>query len=292
MRPQRILAHAKSAGFAVAFFMLAACQPVDQAPNAVPDGSVKRIITLAPNLTELVYAAGAGDRLVGVVEYSDYPFEARSLPRVGDSFRVDFEAIHMLDPDLVLIWQSGNPVEIVSRLRELGYRVIALEPATLDAVATQIELIGAYAGTDDVAGQTASRFRDQLTRLRQRYADAPLIRVFYQIAAEPYFTVSGEHYINDAIELCGGQNVFADTADLAPSVTLEAIIAENPDAIIASIADDGAWKSGWLKWRSVRAVADANLYTINPDLISRSGPRVVQGIREICAALDEVRKKT
>jgi iron complex transport system substrate-binding protein len=269
---------------------LIGCQPTDSPVAEASGGTASRIISLAPNLTELVFAAGAGDRLVGVVEYSDYPFEARSLQRVGDAFRVDFETIRVLDPDLILVWQSGNPAAIVSRLRELDYRVIELEPATLDSVATQIELIGSLAGTGETANKSARKFRDELAVLRQRYSDAPVVRVFYQIAAEPYFTIGGTHYINDALESCGGQNIFTDITDLAPSVTLEAVISENPEVIIASAKDDD-WRAGWLRWRSVRAVASTNLYAIDPDLISRSGPRVVQGVRQICAALDEARKK-
>ena len=272
---------------------LLACQPADPvADQTAATGDAERIISLAPNLTELVFAAGAGDKLVGVVEYSDYPFAARSLKRVGDSFRVDFETIRTLAPDLVLVWPSGNPIAIVSRLRELGYRVVEVEPTELESIASQIELIGSYAGTSKTASINAEKFRQQLTTLRQRYSDAPVVRVFYQIAAKPYFTVGGQHYINSALELCGGESIFSRLPELAPSVTLESVLAANPEAIIASVSgDDTSWQASWLKWRSVSAVAQANLYSVNADLISRSGPRVVEGIGQICAALDEARKK-
>lgn len=273
---------------ALSVILLVACEPPTERSGTTTD--IERIVALAPSLTELVFAVGAGDRLVGVVEYSDYPEAARGLPRVGDSFRVDFEALGMLRPDLVLVWTSGNPPEVIERLRELGYQVVALEPTGLDSVAVQMELIGELVGTSAMAGQAAAAYRRGLDELRAAER-SPQRSVFWQISANPYFTVTREHIINEIIELCGGRNVFADMSGLAPNVTLEAIVAARPEVIIASTTDtSGAWQARWSEWKELPAVAANHLYSINPDIISRSGPRLVDGARAVCAALDESRR--
>lgn len=229
---------------------------------------------------------------MGTVDYSDYPPEARSVPRIGDSFRLDIEAVNVLQPDLVLAWQSGNPAETVDRLRELGYRVVEIEASALDDIAADLQTIGRLAGTSRIADRRAEEFRSHLERLRNDYADAPVVRVFYQIAADPYFTITDRHAISTAIKICGGENVFAGISGLAPSVSLEAVIAANPEAIIASVAPGSeSWKEGWQEWDSVTAVATANLYSVNPDLISRPGPRIIEGVSKICSSLDEARDR-
>ncbi|MDP6436034.1 MAG: cobalamin-binding protein [Gammaproteobacteria bacterium] len=277
---------------AAGLFLIAGCQPPGDSLPRRAGGPAERVISLAPHITELVYAAGAGDRLVGVVDYSDYPVEARDVPRIGDSFRIDYEAVNILQPDLVLAWQSGSPDAIVVRLQELGYRVVELEASALDDIAADLQTIGELTGTGKIAAQRAAEFRAQLEKLRGKYADARLVRVFYQIAAEPYFTITGSHTISTAIDMCGGENVFAGMSGLAPSVTLESVIAKNPEAIIASaVSGDESWKRGWQDWDSVEAVARENLYSIDPDLISRPGPRIIEGVAQICAALEETRGK-
>jgi iron complex transport system substrate-binding protein len=245
---------------------------------------------LAPHVTELVFAAGAGERLVGVVEYSDYPPAAKMLPRVGDSSRVDYEALQLLQPDLVLGWESGNPAQIIERIRALGYRVILLEPQGLGSIPVQLEMIGQLAGTSGVADVLASRLRARIADLSAARRDESVLTVFWQISADPYFTVSGGHVISEILELCGGQNIFADLPGLAPSVTLESVLTEQPDVIIASVspAGDGlnlAWKDAWEQWPELVAVKNNHLYSVDSDLVSRPGPRLVDGADKVCEAL-------
>jgi iron complex transport system substrate-binding protein len=262
---------------------LTACdQPVVEDMRAT--GAAQRIISLAPNITELVYAAGAGNALVGVVEYSDFPPPARELPRVGDSFRIDYEIVGTLEPDLILGWTSGNPPEIIARLRELGFRVVTLDTTDLDSIATQLGRIGELAGTEQVATAAAEDFRNKLLDLAGKQVPADPPRVFWQISADPYFSVTGEHVIDEIIRLCGGRNIFADLPGLAPPITLEAILAEQPEVIIASAPDD-AWQAGWQQWDELPAVRDGRLYSVHPDLVSRSGPRIVEGAAAVCAAV-------
>lgn len=267
-------------------------------PAPEPDARqpARRIITLAPHLTELVFAAGAGDRLVGVVEYSDYPPAAGTLPRIGDAFRFDFEAIAALKPDLLLAWQSGTPAAAIDRLGDLGYRVVVLEPGRLSTIAEHLRLIGQLADSLPVATIAAEKYKQELERLRGRYRDATSLAVFYQISWQPLFTINKRHVIGEAIEICGGRNVFANLSELSPSVSLEAVLDSSPEVIIASQfdsrKDQGATElSGWSKWTNVPAVRDGNLFLLGADQMVRPSTRILDGIRVLCQHLDTARQK-
>ena len=192
----------------------------------------KRIVSLAPNITEVVYAAGAGDKLVGTVDFSDYPVAAKQLPRVGSYARVDVEAIVALKPDLVLAWDSGNPPASITQLRKLGIPVFVTEPKTLDDVARDIERYSTLAGTEALGKAAAKDFRSRLAALKKQYAARKPVRVFYEVWDEPLMTVNGKQIISDVIRLCGGDNIFADLPALAPTVSVEAVLAANPDALV------------------------------------------------------------
>ena len=257
-----------------------------------------RIISLAPHLTELVFTAGAGNFLVGAVEFSDFPAPARELPRVGDAFRVDYEIISSLAPDLILVWPSGTPPEVVNRLRELGFEVVALEPLRLDDIADHLDTIGQLTGTGQTASNAAAKFRAEIGALRQRYRNSLPLRVFYQVSSRPYFTVTGSHVIDEIIDLCGGRNVFADLDGLAPAVTLESILAADPEVIIGSITVDGrpgpqrdAWQIPWFRWQRLTAVRNNNLFSVSADLVNRSSTRIIAGARQICADLEIARER-
>ncbi len=277
--------------------MVAACDGDRQADSATAiNRPAGRIITLAPNLTELVYSAGAGNRLVGVVEYSDYPDAALQLPRIGDAFRLDHEAIIELDPDLILAWQSGTPQEVIDRLELLGFRVVIFETGTLDGVADSLRLIGRLADTGASAEAAAASFEVSLGKIREESAGRAPVRVFYQISAHPLFTISRRHIIGEAIELCGGSNVFGDLAGLSPSISLEAVIDAAPEAIIAgkSASEDVSVEKGlniWRQWASIPAVHDGNLFFVDADLLHRSSVRILGGVRELCARIETARRK-
>jgi len=249
-----------------------------------------RIVTLAPNLAELVYAAGAGEQLVGVVQYSDYPSAVGALPRVGDAFRIDYEALRLLRPDVVLAWASGTPRGVIDKLHQLDYRVVELDAQTLDGIADELEQIGVIAGTRSLANAAAQAFRDGVVELRAGVKSAGRPRVFYQISAAPYYTVSGQHVISELIELCGGENVFAALPELAPSVSLEAVLRANPDVILAATTDgDDKWQAVWQRWSFVTAVRKRALYSVNANWVSRSTPRILAAGRQICGALQAAR---
>ena len=253
----------------------------------------RRIVTLAPHATELLYAAGAGDRLVGTVEYSDYPPAAKKVPRVGSYDRFDLEAISALKPDLIIAWESGNPAAQVGKLKALGLTVYTTQPNRMDDVAGQLERYGRLAGSEVVADAAAAQFRQRLERLRRTYAGKPPVRVFYQIWINPLMTVGGPQIISDAIRLCGGENVFGHLPQMAPTVSVEAVLAADPEAIVATGMGDARpeWLDDWNKWPRMTAVRRGNLYHIDPDLMQRHTPRILDGAEQLCAQLDTARSR-
>ncbi|MGH8496688.1 MAG: cobalamin-binding protein [Gammaproteobacteria bacterium] len=263
-------------------------------PATPADVPAERIVSLAPHLTELVFTAGAGGKLVGVVEYSDFPPEARALPRIGDAFRLDFERIAALKPDLVLAWESGNPVRAIERLEELGLRVIVVGSYELADIASGLRMIGRLAGTAATAEQAAERFEQDIGELIARYADAPEIAVFYQISLDPLFTVNGRHLISELLRVCGGRNIFAGLTELAPAVSVEAVLARNPEMIMTPREGGDEALDFWRRWPDLNAVRANNLVAVDANLVARATTRTVQGAVQICAALDTARtaKKT
>lgn len=253
----------------------------------------QRIVSLAPNITELLYAAGAGNRIVGAVEYSDYPEAAKHLPRVGSGAGLDLEAIAARQPDLVIAWQSGNPSWQVEKLRGLGFTVFVTEPRRLEDIAGLLARFGRLAGTQVTADAAAADYRRRLARLRARYAGRPTVPVFYQILDASPLTVSGRHLISDVIRLCGGENVFAGLPGITPRVDIEAVLQRNPEAILASGQEQlwPEWRERWQAWPGLAAVRDRNLFFIPPDFIERSSPRILDGAEDMCRDLDQARAR-
>jgi iron complex transport system substrate-binding protein len=258
------------------------------AAAAAPPVPAQRIVALAPHLAELVYAAGAGERLVGAVAWTDYPPEAAELPRIGDAFRLDLEALAVLQPDLVLAWKGGNPDHMLEQLEQRGYRVVRLAPQRLDDVATHLLEIGRLTGTPEPARRAAESYRSGLDELRREHAGKRELRVFYQVSWRPLYTVGGSQLITEVMALCGGRNIFAELGELAPAVGMEAVIARDPEVILTSDVQQGELVE-WGRWPGVTAVARGHLYSVNGDLLVRAAPRILQGIREICARLDDAR---
>ena len=251
----------------------------------------RRIVSLAPHVTETLFAAGAGHQIVGAVEYSDFPEAAKAIPRVGGYSRLDLEAIAALKPDLVIGWASGNSPAHVEKLRALGLPVYLAQPERIDDVAANLERYGELAGTQNEARAAAARFRARLAALRERHATRPQVRVFYQIWKQPLMTVGGAQVIGDAIRLCGGENVFADLKPLAPKVTVEAVLAADPEVIVASGMGESRpeWLDDWRQWKSMTAVKRDNLFFVQPDLIQRHTPRLAEGAERLCAHLETAR---
>ncbi|MBA2690858.1 MAG: cobalamin-binding protein [Burkholderiales bacterium] len=250
-----------------------------------------RIVSLAPFITELIYAVGAGGKLIAVSAYSDYPPAARALPRVGDAATFDVEKLLALRPDLVIAWKSGNSLSEIERLERLHIPVLVVEAQKLDDIPRVMRLIGSAAGAAD--GETAARnFTDRLTALRLRHRDKRLVSVFLEIWHSPLMTVSGRHFASDALTVCRGANVFADAAGLTVHVNVESVLAADPEAIVggASNEDRGALARNWQRFPYLKAVRNGHIFYLHPDLIQRQTPRILDGVEQLCAALESTRK--
>jgi iron complex transport system substrate-binding protein len=290
----RSFASALVVGFAgTVLSATAAVQAIDDTGVTVTLAApAARIVSLAPHATELLFAAGAGARIVGVIATSDWPPEAKALPRIGDARSLDLERIVALVPDLVVTWPYTAPAQ-VEALRARGLPVFTMDPRTIDGIAVDLARLGTLAGTETQARAQADAFRARLGALRARFALAPRVRVFYEIWNTPLYTIGGAHLITQAIGVCGGDNVFAALTLPAPAVGIEAVLAAKPDAIIAG-ADGGVrppWLDEWRRWPALPAVARGNLFAVNADLLHRAGPRFVDGIDQLCAAIATARTR-
>jgi iron complex transport system substrate-binding protein len=255
-----------------------------------PARPATRIVSLAPHLTELAFAAGAGDQLVAAVEYSDYPPAARRIPRVGDAFRVDFERLIALRPDAVLAWDSGTPTQTIERMRALNLRVLVLATHRLADIGKVVRTLGDVAGTSAIAEPAAAAFEREIETVRREYRGRREVTVFLQIGDRPLYTVSAGHVMSEIVSLCGGRNIFAQLSVIAPSVSTEAVLAANPQVIIATDDTVHDAKAEWSKWVAIDAVRTGNVYTLPSDDIARATTRLAVGTATICRTLDTARR--
>lgn len=253
----------------------------------------RRIIALAPHIVENVYSAGAGEYLIAAVNYSDYPPAARALPQLGSFKSVNLEQILARKPDLVLVWASGNGENIVQQLERLGIVVYVDEPRRLEDIARTIRDIGKLAGTEAESELAAGNFLKNFLALQKKYESAQSISVFYQVWNEPLQTLNDEHLVSDVIRLCGGHNIYADAAVLAPKINIESVLHRNPDAIVASgMAEERPeWLDEWRRWPKLNAVAKDNLFFVPPDIIQRHTARIMDGAALFCEHLHTARSR-
>lgn len=272
------------------------CASVRAEVTAVDDGGRRialpapaaRIVSLAPHATELLFAAGAGARVVGVSDYSDFPAEARQLPSVGGSMQLDLERIVALKPDLIVAWKSGNSPKQIARLRALGFAVFESEPRRFDEVASSLERLGALAGSPQ-GRERAVQFRSRLAALRERYAGRSPVTVFYQIWPSPLMTLNDAHIVSEAIRLCGGRNVFGHLGVLAPTVSREAVVRADPEAIFVSDERSDAFDR-WRSFPRMRAVRSGHLFRIDGGIMNRAGPRLAEATETLCERIDRARR--
>ena len=251
------------------------------------ESPARRIIALAPHMVENTFSAGAGDRLVGVVNHSDYPLAAQQITQVGNYQSWSLEAIVKLKPDLVLMWSSGNGMKSLPALERLGLTVYVSEPRDLEDIPATIRAIGELAGTQSIAEPEAQRIDNEFVALKAQYRVDTPVSVFYQVWNNPLQTLNGDHLISDIIDVCGGRNVFADTASLAPKINIESVLERNPEAIVASGMGEARpeWLDEWRDYPSLTAVRNNALFFVQPDHIQRPTARVVLGMRALCESL-------
>ena len=250
-----------------------------------------RVITLSPHLTELVFAAGAGDRLIATVEFSDYPESARDVPRIGDAFRLDIERIVALRPDLVIAWDSGTPRPAVAQMRALGIPVWSVEIREPGEIADILEATGKATAEPGTAGAGAMALRQRLVGLSERYQGLDALEYFYQVGSTPLFTVNGDQLISKGLSLCGGRNIFADEPALAFQVSHESVIVADPDALFAPYQDAKPDPlMAWRDWPSMQAVRQDALFLLPADPVSRATPRFLDSLELACKLLNELRE--
>ena len=249
----------------------------------------KRIVSLAPFLTELAYSAGAGKRLVGVSAYSDFPPEARALPQVGTAMGPEIEALAALRPDLVLAWEDSIRPGDIERIGRLGMQVFVARAKRLEDVPRLLEAVGLLAGLD-VAG-TVHGHRARMAALRAKHAKRPRVRVFVEVWHRPLTTIAGAHWINEALDLCGGDNVFRELALVAPVVSWEELYARDPEMIMGAGTEGGetAFRANWSQRASLSAVRAGRLAYVDADTLQRPTLRLAQGVASVCAALEKAR---
>ena len=288
MRPLRALLCA--AALLHAALANAAVSVVDDSGHSIVLPSpATRIVSLAPHATELLFAAGAGDKIVGASEFSDHPEAAKRLPSVGGSMQLDIERIVALKPDLVIAWKSGNSARQLSRLRALGITVFDSEPRSFEDIASSLERIGTLAGSDEGRIQ-ATKFRATVQSLRQRYAKLSPVTVFYQIWPSPLMTLNDTHFVSEAIRACGGVNIFGKLSALVPTVSREAVVKADPDVIFISDERQDAFDR-WREFTQMKAVRQGNLARIDGGAMNRPGPRLANATITLCERIDDARRR-
>lgn len=250
----------------------------------------KKIISLAPSMTELLFSLGAGDNVVGVMDFSDYPPEAKQRPIVGRFDMLDMERILALQPDLIVAWRSGNPRTSIQRLKDLGFTVYIAEPDSLNSIAGHLTRLGQLTGQNDEAEVLREHFEMELAKLQNSYSQRAPVSVFYQVWHSPIISVGGAELINDMISLCGGRNIFNELP-VGPKVNLEDVLVRDPQIIIASGSNDDTpeWLDDWLQWPQLQAVANQHMYSIAPDLVQRHSMRALQGAALMCEHIEQAR---
>jgi len=261
--------------------------------DVVLEKPAQRIVSLAPHITEILFAAGAGEQIVGAVSYSDYPDAAQNIPRVGSYDKISYESVVALNPDLVIVWQSGNGEEVAQRLESLGLPIYVGEPRKLEDVAQSLKDYGLLSGNNKQGDIAANQFLAKLAELKNAYSEQQQIGVYYQIWNEPMMTMNGKHLISDVIRLCGGRNVFAEALPLVPRISVESVVRANPQVIIASGMGQARpeWLDDWRDWSAIDAVHNDHLYFIPPELLQRHTPRIIQGAEQMCGFLAQARRE-
>jgi iron complex transport system substrate-binding protein len=265
----------------------------DTGARVMLDHPARRIVSLAPGATEMLFAAGAGSQVIATVAYADEPAAARQVPRIGDSSAIDMERLLTLKPDVVVYWPGGNNPAQIAQLKRLGFTLYGQQVNRLSDLSVSLLRLGLMTGTTTVAQQGARRIEQQLTQLRQRYSQRTPVSALLETWNQPLYTVGGQHLMSDVLSICGAVNIFGDLAQLSPAVQVEAVITRNPDLIIAA-APPGAgtqWLAAWRKYPAMKAVRSQNLLDFADQALSRLGPSVVAATAALCVQVDAARAR-
>ena len=268
----------------------------DDGIEHVFDQPVMRIVSLMPHATELLFEVGAGDQIVGAVKYSDYPEAAKKIPRVGGYSSLNIEAIVALKPDLLIAWPEGNRNRELDRLKALGLPILVSDPREFNDIAKALLLYGKVTGKEAQAKKAWLAFNKKLDYLRSTYSieensTQEKVSVFYQVWNSPLMTQNGNTFISRAIEVCGGENIFADLPMTNPQVSIESILVQDPQVIVASGMGQSRpeWLDDWRQYKTLQAVQNNQLYHILPELFQRPTSRFLVGTQQLCEAMQDAR---
>lgn len=251
-----------------------------------------RIVSVAPGATEMLFAAGAGKHVVATVEYSDEPAEARKVPRIGDGIAVDMERVVALRPDVIVVWPGGgNPAQI-AKLESLGFPLYRQQVNALGEIPASLRRLGAMTGTPNEAERSARDIEARIAALERTYRKNTATSVLLQVWNRPIYTVGGRHLMTDALRLCGARNIFVDLNDMGPAVDVEAVIARDPQVIVAIAPSQTAreWLDEWKKFPRLKAVRDGKLIAFGDTRLPRMGPSAIAATEGLCKALTRADK--
>jgi iron complex transport system substrate-binding protein len=249
-----------------------------------------RIVSLAPNITDTLYAAGAGSFVVGTSRFTEHPDAARKIPVVGDATMLDLERIVGLHPDLIMVWKSGTPAAQVEKLARLGIPIYYSETTRLADIPAATQRFGQLAGTEAAASANAQTFTQALDGLRAAFAGKKRLKVFFQVWDRPLMTVGRAQMISDALDLCGGQNIFDDLTQAAPTVGREAVLARQPDVVMTA-GGEGDSLAAWKQGNALAAARHGNVVAIDAPTLALPSPSILPSVRTLCLALDEARQR-
>ncbi len=249
-----------------------------------------RIVALSPHAVEMLFAIGAGEQIVATTDYADFPEAAKAIPRIGGYYGIQIERVIELNPDLVVVWDTGNRSEDIEQLTKLGYRIYGSDPKTLEGIAEELEQLGRLTGHRQQAGEVAADYRQQLATLRRDNAAKPEIKVFYQLWSEPLMTVAQNSWIQQLLEVCHGNNVFKGSSSPYPQVSMENVLLSQPEVIIKTDEKGDGKRLDWSQWQEIPAVKMEQIYTLNADILHRATPRALEGVEAICKVLDKARE--
>lgn len=268
----------------------AGCDLVDDLGGVVRlQKPAQRIVSLAPHLTELLFSIGAGSSIVGVISASDYPPAATHLPIIGTYSKLDLEKIIALHPDLIVMWGNGY-IQQSLKLQKWGIPIFRNDPHRLEDIPRTLRVLGCLTGHEGEARRLAKQFIERLHALKQIYQHRKPIKVFYQINAHPLMTINHQSWIDQAIQLCGGVNIYHDAILAAPEVSWESIVIRNPDMVMMD-GNRASWRLAWQKWPQIAAVKQNAIHVVNADFIERASLRLLLGIKVMCEQIDSSRSR-
>ncbi|NHC60538.1 ABC transporter substrate-binding protein [Paenalcaligenes suwonensis] len=267
--------------------------PSNPCTSTLPSPSFQRAISLAPHLTELLYAAGAGDAIIATVSSSDYPKAATELPRIGDGITLHPERLLELHPDAIFAWLPGSTlVSMQPTLERLGIPLLYSRPNSLRDIPQEIRRLGWLFNTRDVACPVAQQLDDRLDALASAALhDGPAVSVYLELGHDPIYTIGNDPLIADVLTTCNAQNSYAHSTVAAPQVLPEELLRRNPHVVIVSQPSVLTQQERLRYWQQhqLPAAVEGRFFGISPDLLYRPGPRLIDATEQLCSYVDQAR---